>query len=143
MGPQFDHKSAQFAPTCAHIYAFADFQGAQEEDVEPFCFEKQCLIIDFKSLCASGIPFDPESNGVRALRAIVFKRGMGTFYPDDHSKLVIAGEYFVVSSLTLVHFDTATQREPELLLNFVDFGLLNSAVSGVSVETLALPLYAW
>ena len=36
--------------------------------------------------------------------------------------MVIAGEWAKQEALCLVHFVPSTQREPELLINFVDYG---------------------
>ena len=108
------------------------------KNVVPFNFEKESLIIDFKSLFQ--LPFDTEQDGVKALRAIVFNRGTGSLYPKDPSKLLIMGYARKQNAFELVHFDPRSVRAPELLINFVDYGMVNGARNGVSVETLALPL---
>ena len=112
--------------------------AAPPKDLVPFNFDKESLIIDFKSLLQ--LPFDTEQDGVKALRAIVFNRGTGSLYPKDPAKLLIMGKFRRENAFSLVHFDPRSVRAPELLINFVDYGMVNSARSGVSVETLALPL---
>lgn len=112
--------------------------AAPPKDLVPFNFDKESLIIDFKSLLQ--LPFDTEQDGVKALRAIVFNRGTGSLYPKDPAKLLIMGKFRRQNAFSLVHFDPRSVRAPELLINFVDYGMVNSARTGVSVETLALPL---
>ena len=100
---------------------------------------KETLILDFKAACQ--LPFNPDNGGVKAFRAIIFPKGFGHHVPDEPAKLLLVGEYRRQYALELVHFDPSTARDPELLLAFVDYGLANSAMSGVSVETLPLPLH--
>ena len=100
---------------------------------------KETLILDFKAACQ--LPFNPDNGGVKAFRAIIFQKGFGHHVPDEPAKLLLVGEYRRQYALELVHFDPSTARDPELLLAFVDYGLANSAMSGVSVETLPLPLH--
>ena len=100
---------------------------------------KETLILDFKAACQ--LPFNPDNGGVKAFRAIIFQKGFGHHVPDEPAKLLLAGAYRRQYALELVHFDRSTARDPELLLAFVDYGLANSAMSGVSVETLPLPLH--
>ena len=95
---------------------------------------KETLILDFKAACQ--LPFNPDNGGVKAFRAIIFQKGFGHHVPDEPAKLLLVGEYRRQYALELVHFDPSTARDPELLLAFVDYGLANSAMSGVSVETL-------
>ena len=92
------------------------------------------MIIDFKSVAE--IPFDPQTNGVKVLRSIIYDKGTCCAKPDDASKMVIVGEWRRQFSLTLVHFAESTAREPELLLYFVDYGFCKGDLEGVSVETL-------
>jgi len=40
-----------------------------------------------------------------------------------------------------VHFDPATKREDELLLSFVDYGMVSTTMTGVYVQSLQLPLH--
>ena len=113
-----------------------------DEDVAapaiPFCASKMDLIIDFRSVCS--LPHDPDVEGVKALRAITFGKGHGIHAPNAPGKIYVWGEWKTVNALSKVHFVSATHRDPELLLGFVDYGFANSSMSGVSVETLALPL---
>ena len=100
---------------------------------------KETLMLDFKAACQ--LPFNPDNGGVKAFRAIIFPKGFGHQVPDEPAKLLLVGEYRRQYALELVHFDPSTARDPELLLAFVDYGLANCAMSGVSVETLPLPLH--
>ena len=100
---------------------------------------KETLMLDFKAACL--LPFNPDNGGVKAFRAIIFPKGFAHHVPDEPAKLLLAGAYRRQYALELVHFDRSTARDPELLLAFVDYGLANSAMSGVSVETLPLPLH--
>lgn len=100
---------------------------------------KETLMLDFKAACQ--LPFNPDNGGVKAFRAIIFPKGFGHHVPDEPAKLLLVGEYRRQYALELVHFDPSTARDPELLLAFVDYGLANCAMSGVSVETLPLPLH--
>ena len=110
----------------------------KNERLVAFDATKQDLIIDFKSVAE--IPFDPQTNGVKVLRSIIYDKGTCCANPDDASKMVIVGEWRRQFSLTLVHFAESTAREPELLLYFVDYGFCKGDLEGVSVETLPLPL---
>ena len=115
----------------------------EEEEVAdlptiPFGAETQDLIIDFRAACS--IPFDPESDAVKSLRAIIFGKGNGMHSPNEAGKVYVVGEWKLLTSLMKVYFIKSTHRQPELLLAFVDYGFAHSAMSGVSVETLALPL---
>ena len=105
----------------------------------PFDFDKEWLHPDFKAVCQ--LPFDTQSSGVKFLRGIVFPKGSAIHYPDDDSRLLVAGEFRRQCALELVHFAPSTARDPELLLCFIDLGMANSAMTGVSVETLPLPLH--
>ena len=118
----------------------SDAEQRVEEEAPAFPFDasKQDVVIDFRAACA--IPFDPDSDGVKSLRAIAFGKGKGVHAPKEAGKLYVCGEWKLLTSLQKVHFVSSTHRQPELLLAFVDYGFANSTMSGVSVETLALPL---
>lgn len=122
--------------------AKADQPEAQPEKNDrliAFDATKQDLIIDFKSVAE--IPFDPQTNGVKVLRSVIYDKGTCCAKPDDASKMIIVGEWRRQFALSLVHFAESTAREPELLLYFVDYGYCKGDLEGVSVETLPLPLY--
>ena len=127
------------------VEAAADEQAPEEvvdeepaEEMRLFDSTKHDLIIDFKSVAE--IPFDSHTEGVKALRGIVFDKGTCCVNPEDISKLLVVGEWQQESALSLVHFAKSTARDPELLLYFVDYGYCNSEVGGITVETLPLPL---
>eukprot|EP00966_Prymnesium_polylepis_P053084 1228951-Prymnesium_polylepis.1 len=104
----------------------------------PFDDATMDLVIDFRAACS--LPFDPDNDGVHALRAVVFQKGKGIHHPHEPGKLVVAGKHSKQAALSIVHFAPSTKRQPELLLYFVDYGFANGAMSGISVETLGLPL---
>ena len=104
----------------------------------PFDATKMDLIIDFRSVCS--LPHDPDTEGVKALRAITFGKGHGIHAPNAPGKIYVSGEWKTVNALCKTYFVSNTHRDPELLLGFVDYGFANNSMSGVSVETLALPL---
>ena len=104
----------------------------------PFDSSKMDLIIDFRAACS--LPYDPDTDGVKALRAIIFGKGKAVHVPNESGKIFVCGEWRLVTSLMKVHYVASTHREPELLISFVDYGFASSTMSGVSVETLALPL---
>ena len=104
----------------------------------PFDVSTTDLIIDFRAVCS--LPFDPNTEGVKSLRAIKFGKGRAVHVPNQAGKLFVFGEWSSLQALTKVYFTPSTHREPELLLNFVDYGFANNEMSGISVETLLLPL---
>ena len=101
-------------------------------------FEKNDMVLDVRTM--SELPFDPDASGVKAFRAFVFEKGKSMHAPDAPGKYIVAGNWYEQWSLSLVHFKESTKRKPELLLNFVDYGMLSVAMTGLSVESLALPL---
>eukprot|EP00966_Prymnesium_polylepis_P178235 4127212-Prymnesium_polylepis.1 len=54
--------------------------------------------------------------------------------------MVVAGDWSKQEALCLVHFAPALKRDPELLINFIDYGFANISMTGISVESLSLPL---
>ena len=104
----------------------------------PFDAKTMDLIIDFRSVCS--LPFDPATEGTKALRALKFGKGKGIHAPNEPGKVFVCGEWQLLTVLMKVYFAPATHREPEFLLTFVDYGFANPAMNGVSVETLSLPL---
>eukprot|EP00966_Prymnesium_polylepis_P186675 4327344-Prymnesium_polylepis.1 len=54
--------------------------------------------------------------------------------------MVVDGDWSKQEALCLVHFVPSTKREPEMLLNFIDYGYANPTMNGVSIESLQLPL---
>ena len=95
-------------------------------------------MLDLKTL--SEIPFDPEASGVKTFKAFIFEKGKALHHPKEAGKYIVSGEWREQWNLCLVFFKSETKRKPEFLLNFVDYGMLSGTLSGISVETLALPL---
>ena len=104
----------------------------------PFDVKTMDLIIDFRSVCS--LPYDTDVEGTKALRAIKFGKGSGIHAPNETGKFIVCGEWTMLLALSKVYFVECTHRQPELLVGFVDYGFCNVAMSGISVETLALPL---
>ena len=113
-------------------------EGAWEVPEYPFDSEKHDITVDFRSVAE--LPFDPEVSGVKTMRAIVFGKGKATHVPSRPGQLCVIGEWRSQTALCKVHFKEATQRKPEFLLGFVDYGFANSTMSGISVESLLTPL---
>lgn len=94
---------------------------------------------DFRTVIE--LPFDSDISGVKVLRIVVHEKGKAMQVPTDKGRYVVCGKWWVQPSLTLVHFAESTARtEPELLLNFIDYGFANRAMTGLAVESLTLPL---
>ena len=120
---------------------------SEEEEEEPlpdceitrrFDSSKNDLVLDLKTL--SEIPFDPDGSGIKTFRAFVFEKGKAVHNPHEAGQYIVSGEWYEQWNLGLVFFKDSTKRKPEFLLNFVDYGMLSDTISGISVETLALPL---
>ena len=106
--------------------------------VYKFDSSKHDLVLDLKTL--SEIPFDPDTSGIKTFKAFVFEKGKAVHYPQEAGKYIVSGEWREQWILCVVHFKEETKRKPEFLLNFVDYGMLSTTMSGVSVETLLMPL---
>ena len=104
----------------------------------PFSFEQSDVVLDFKSLC--GLPWDPQQDGIHTFRALIFDKGKVMHVPDMPGRYVVDGNWDQQSSLQVVHFVESTRRLPELLLSFIDHGMACESQTGISVETLKLPL---
>ena len=88
-----------------------------------------------------GLPQDQEEDGVTAFRALLLPKGKTLHVPDEPGCYATLGPWRMQSALSRVHFVTATSRKPELLLAFVDYGMLsNGASTGMFVMSLQLPL---
>ena len=67
----------------------------------PFHPLEQELVIDFRS--CSEIPYDPDTGGVKAFRAIIFGKGKGVHVPGMPGHMVVAGDWCKQETLCLVH----------------------------------------
>ena len=136
--------AAEAAAAAARLAEPDEIDSDPEAELEvelvekPFDITKHDLVLDVRAM--TELPFDPDASGVKSFRAFVFEKGKSMHAPGEAGKYIIAGEWFEQWALALVHFIPSTKREPELLLNFVDYGMLSQNNSGISVETLALPL---
>ena len=105
----------------------------------PFDATTTDCVLDVRSLCA--LPQDADEDGAAAFRALLLPKGKTLHVPDEPGCYATLGPYRVQSSIALVHFASATARNPELLLAFVDHGMLsNGASTGLFVMSLQLPL---
>ena len=105
----------------------------------PFDVDTMDCVLDLRALC--GLPEDPEEDGVVAFRALLLPKGKTLHVPGEPGCYATLGPWRMQTALSLVHFVTATARKPELLLAFVDYGMLsNGASTGVFVMSLQLPL---
>lgn len=103
-----------------------------------FDHTKQVVAIDLKAL--HELPFDPEASGTKSLRAFFFPMGNVTHVDNAPGKFVVNGVYGVENALSIVYFDDGKLQSPELLISFIDHGTANAAQTGISVESLPLPL---
>ena len=120
-----------------------DDDDKDEEAVLPpkYAFDGNTMdcVLDLRALC--GLPEDPEEDGVVSFRALLLPKGKTLHVPDETGCYATLGPWRMQTALSLVHFVTATARKPELLLAFVDYGMLsNGASTGVFVMSLQLPL---
>ena len=105
----------------------------------PFNPSTQELILDLKGCCA--LPSDQETTATCSFRAIIMPIGKYVHEPNKPGRYAVLGSFRSVTALCLVHFDESLQREPELLLHFLDHGLADAkSMHGVMVMTVQLPL---
>ena len=123
----------------------ADDDDELQQEVEasppkyPFDVNTMECVLDMRALC--GLPQDPEEDGVLAFRALLLPKGKTLHVPDEPGCYATLGPWRMQTALSTVHFVSATSRQPELLLAFVDFGMLsNGASTGIFVMSLQLPL---
>ena len=104
----------------------------------PFNPDTHDCILDVRSLCR--LPANADEDGVHALRAIVLEKGKAVHVPDEPGRYATSAPHRTQTALCLVHFCPETKRADELMLSFVDYGMLSSQATGVYVESLQLPL---
>eukprot|EP00966_Prymnesium_polylepis_P144183 3328742-Prymnesium_polylepis.1 len=105
----------------------------------PFDASTMECVLDVRALC--GLPHDPEEDGAVAFRALLLPKGKTLHVPDEPGCYATLGPWRMQSALALVHFVSATNRKPKLLLAFVDYGMLSNGTStGMFVMSLQLPL---
>ena len=103
-----------------------------------FNAEESNVVIDLKGL--HEIPFDTESNGTKSFRALIFPKDRVSHIDERVGNYVVHGDYEVVTGLSIVYFRDGTLLLPNLLLSFIDHGWADADQSGISVESLPLPL---
>ena len=105
----------------------------------PFDVSTMECVLDVRALC--GLPQDSEEGGAMSFRALLMPKGKTLHIPDEPGCYATLRPWRMQSALAHVHFVTATNRKPELLLAFVDYGILsNGAPTGMFVMSLQLPL---
>ena len=77
------------------------------------------LVLDFRTV--TELPYCPDTSGVKAFRAFIFQKGKVLHFPGEVGKYLTSGEWYEQWTLCKVFFKPATKRDPELLLNFVDY----------------------
>ena len=96
----------------------------------------QELVPDYKGLLS--LPFDTETEGAKCVRFVLFAKGSVVHVPAATGRYVTTKPYEVVNLPMMVHFTGL--RKPEVCVTVCDFGATNGELSGVSIESLALPL---
>ena len=123
-------------------------EGGDEDTVEqsfigkqpqyPFDVKETDVIIDVRCLC--GLPEDPEADGMESWRAVFLPKGKTIHVPEEPGAYVTLGPYRSQLAISIVHFASTTARDPELLLGFVDHGMMKDSAIGIYVKSLQLPL---
>ena len=128
-------------PAAAPAAAPAATQAEEQTPPIQFPFDAattQC-VPDLRAL--SRLPADSAEDGVHTFRAMLLPIGKTLHVPNEPGCYATRGPWRMQTALCKVYFLEATQREPELLLSFVDYGMVsNSRANGIFVETLSLPL---
>ena len=125
------------APSAAPIQTETD--GTARKMQYPFDPEITQCVPDIRALCS--LPADPDEDGVHTLRALLLPKGKSVHVPDEPGCYATIGPFRTQTALCIIHFHESTQREDELLLSFVDYGMVsNGAMHGIYVMTLQLPL---
>ena len=104
----------------------------------PFNAETTDCVLDVRTLAA--LPQDSDEDGAAAFRALLLPKGKTVHVPGASGCYATIGPWRTQLVLSLVHFEPSTKRKPELLLLFVDYGMLNSDATGMFVASLQPPL---
>jgi hypothetical protein len=115
--------------------------GEESEELEPqFPFDSKTTecVLDLRALCA--LPVDQDEDGVMAFRALMLPKGKTLHVPNEPGCYATLGPWRTQIALSLVHFVKSTKRKAELLLSFVDYGMLSSTAHGIFTMSLQLPL---
>ena len=126
------------APAAATAPAATEAVASRAKPQYPFDPATHACVVDLRALCK--LPAEPDEDGVHTLRALVMHKGKTVHVPDEPGCYATMEKAHVQSAVSLVHFDPATKRSDELLLSFVDYGMVSTSMLGVYVETLQLPL---
>ena len=111
----------------------------EEPPKVPFDARTTMCVLDTRALCA--LPMDADDDGAMAFRAFLLPKGKTLHVPDEPGCYATLGPWHTQIALSMVHFVKATSRKPELLLAFIDHGMLsNGKATGMFVSSLQLPL---
>ena len=94
-------------------------------------------VVDIGSVVS--IPYDPTNAGVHCLRAVIAPKGKVSHVQGQHGCLVVDGEWWIQSTLVIVHYNPATKRLPGLLLTFIDHGMADNSQEGISISGFSAP----
>ena len=119
--------SAASAPEAAPAEAAAATEGEEDarEIQHPFDPETTEAVLDVRALCR--LPLDADEDGVHAFRALLLHRGKTVHVPDEPGCYATAAPYKSQTAVAIVHFHPSTKRENELLLSFVDYGMVSNS----------------
>ena len=96
-------------------------------------------VTDLRGLCR--LPADPDDEGVATFRVFILPKGHTVHVPGKSGSYACYGRACFKTSICTVHFHAETKRQDELLIAFVDYGMLsNGGMSGMYVMSLQLPL---
>jgi hypothetical protein len=95
------------------------------------------VVCDMQSICS--VPIDKEQ-GVSTLRAFIFPKGEVVKVPGAPGSYAVKGNFTTVQAPSIVFFNARLERDPQLLLHFIDYEYNSSTMSGISVKTLQLPM---
>ena len=126
------------APAAAPDAAPDAAEKSTRQMEHPFDAKTTQCIPDLRALCR--LPADADEDGVQTFRALLLPIGQTLHVPGEPGCYATVGPYRTQTALNLVHFVESTKREDELLLTFVDYGMVNAIMTGVYVQTLQLPL---
>jgi len=111
--------------------------GVPEKPERAFDASTHVAVLDLKGVFE--FPFNPLQSGTKSFVVILFPRnkvvhaGMSGCY-------VVDGGYSVERALGIAYFKDGSLQSPELILAFIDHGIADSSQTGISIESLPLPL---
>lgn len=141
---QFVGISTIASPPCSsRLMEDASVATEEREDAAPiiqFPFDPNLTecVLDLRALC--GLPANSDEDAVCSFRALMMPKGKTVHVPNEPGCYATLGPWRTQIALSLVHFVASTKRKMELLLSFMDYGMLSKGMTGVFVMSLQLPL---